>query len=119
MTTGVEALRGFGWWVEVPTLETVEWERLTLETCQKAQGNLDWASAVAERASSRPTSIQALQILTRLVRGSSGGLSGYRVVDHALKALEESSEDSSLADERDELRRALLERGHYSARDIR
>ena len=48
MTTGKEALRGFGWWVEVPTLGPDEWERLTLETCQKAQGNLDWASAVAE-----------------------------------------------------------------------
>ena len=119
MTTGVEALRGFGWWVEVSTIESEEWERLTLETCQKAEGNLDWASAVAKQASSRPTSVRALQILTLLVRGSSGSLSGYRVVDHALKALEESSEDSSLADERDELRRALLEQGHYSARDIR
>ncbi len=119
MEAGQKALRGFGWWVEVPTLDPDEWERLTLETCQKAQGNLDWASAVAEQASSRPTSIRALQILTLLVRGSSGSLSGYRVVDHALKALEESSEDSSLADERDQLRSALLERGHYRARDLR
>ena len=118
MTTGKEALRGFGWWVKVPTIEFDEWERLTLETCQKAQGNLDWASAVAKRASSQPTSVRALQILTLLVRGSSGSLSGYRVVDHALKALGESSEDSSLADERDQLRRALLERGHIRARNI-
>ena len=118
MTTGKEALRGFGWWVEVPTIESEEWERLTLETCKKAEGNLDWASAVAERASSRPTSVQALQILTLLVRGSSGDPSGYFVIDHAKKALEESSEDSSLADERDQLRSALLERGHFRARDI-
>ena len=25
MTTGKEALRGFGWWVEVPTIESEEW----------------------------------------------------------------------------------------------
>ncbi len=118
MTTGVEALRGFGWWVEVSTIESEEWERLTLETCQKAEGNLDWASAVAEKASSRPTSVQALQILRLLVRGSSGDNFGYSVIDHAFKALEESSEESSLADERDQLRSALLERGHFRARDI-
>ena len=118
MKAGQKALRGFGWWVEVPTLDPDEWERLTLETCQKAQGNLDWASAVAEQASSRPTSIRALQILTLLVRGSSGDPSGYFVIDHALKALEASSKDLSLADERDQLRSALLERGHFRARDI-
>ena len=112
MTTGKEALRGFGWWVEVPTIEFDEWERLTLATCRKAEGNLDWASAVAKRASSRPTSVRALQILTLLVRGSSGSPSGYRVVDHARNALKEPPADSSLADERDQLRRALLEQGH-------
>ena len=117
VTTIKEALQGFGWWVEVPTIESEEWERLTLETCKKAEGNLDWARKVAERASSRPTSTRALQILTLLVRGSSGSPSGYGVIDHALKALEESSEYSSLADERDQLRSTLLERGHFRARD--
>ena len=81
---------GGGW--KCQHLNPDEWERLTLETCQKAQGDLDWASAVAEQASSRPTSIRALQILTLLVRGSSGDPSGYFVIDHALKALEASSE---------------------------
>lgn len=118
MTTGKEALRGFGWWVEVPTLGPDEWERLTLETCKKTQGNLDWASSVAEKASSRPTSVQALQILTHLVRGSSEDRFGYFVTDHARRVLEAPSKDLSLADERDELRRALLERGHFRARNI-
>ena len=113
-----EALRGFGWWAEVQAIAPDQWENLTLQTCEQARGDIDWAAGVAERASSRPASAQALRILTLLVRAPLKIWESHRVAEHALKALGESPKQSSLAEERDELRRALLERGYFGARDV-
>ena len=113
-----KALKGFGWWAEVPTIDSNQWESLTLETCEKIAGDIDWAPQVAERASSQPASAKALRILTLLVQAPLDYWERYRVADHAMKALTESPVESSTADARDDLRRALLEHGHFKAGDI-
>lgn len=117
-STGKEALRGFGWWAEVQAIDADQWEILTLQTCEQSRGDIDWAAGVAERASSRPASAQALRILTLLVRAPLEIWESHRVAEHALKALGDSHEHQSLADERNELRTALLERGYFRARDV-
>ena len=116
---GREGLRGFGWWAEVPTIDADQWERLTLQTCEQAGGNIDWANNVAERASLRPASASALRILTLLVRAPLDYWESYRVAEHGLRALAQSSAESLVSNERDELRRALLDRGHFKAHDIK
>ena len=57
-------------------------------------------------------------VITFLVRAPLEVWESHRVAEHALKALGESPKHSSLADERDELRTALLERGYFRARDV-
>ena len=118
MTSESGALRGFGWWAEVPTIDADQWEHLTLETCDKTGGDIERASQVAERASSQPASSKALRVLTLLVRAPLDRWESYRVAEHALNALTKSPVESSTAEERDELRRVLLERGHFEAQDI-
>ena len=100
------------------TIDADQWESLTLDTCEQARGDLDWAGHVAERASSRPSSTNALRILTLLVRAQLEHWESYRLAEHALKALEESPKIQSLSEVQDELRTALLERGHFRANDI-
>ena len=118
VSPGREALRGFGWWTEVLTIDADQWERLTLDTCEQAEGDLDWAGHVAKRASSRPSWTSALRILTLLVQAQLEHWESYRVSEHALKALEESPKIPSLSEVRDELRTTLLERGHFRANDF-
>ena len=100
------------------TIDADQWEILTLVTCEQAEGELDWAGHVAKRASSRPSSTSALRILTLLVRAQLEYWENYRLAEHALKALEESPKIPSLSAVREELRTALLDRGHFRANDI-
>lgn len=114
---GKESLRGFGWWAEVPTINSDQWESLTLETCNQTDGDIEWARAVAKRASNNPKSEKALKILGYLVLAPLERRDARRVAEYALEALAESSTDPVFSEVKDELRRALLERGYFEAND--
>ncbi|MFQ6026239.1 MAG: hypothetical protein ACE5Q6_01850 [Dehalococcoidia bacterium] len=113
-----EGFHGFGWWTEVTKLQDDLWEELTLATCQKADGYLDRAPHVAERAATRPASASALRILTYLVISRLEYWENALVADHAMDALRASSSHEDLKDIRSDLRRALLEHGYFGAGDI-
>ena len=117
-TAEPEAFRGFGWWAEVSKLADDQWQQLTLGTCEKSHGNIDWAPHVAERAATGPISSEAIRILTYLVRAPFEYWDSSRVADHALDALRESVALEQLKYARDDLRRALLERGFHMAREV-
>ena len=116
--TEPEALFGFGWWTEVSKLANDQWEQLTLGTCEKSDGKIDWAPDVAQRAAAGTISAEAIRILIYLVPAQLEIWDGSRIADHALDALRESIALEHLKDAREDLRRALLERGYHTARDI-
>ena len=113
-----EELKGFGWWADVSNIEPERWERLMLETCRLAKGQLSQADRIAERTSKCPESENALRILALLVRSQLEPWETHQVNESAMKSLQDSRAYLYGTEVRDDLRRALLERGNYGAHDI-
>lgn len=111
-------LAGFGWWSEVTSLDSVEWERLTLETTKRTGGRLDWSHAVAGRAAQPPISVEGLDILNQLVRGQVDEWDRLQVIETAIKALQAAGESLSATEEYIRLRTTLIERGRFDVRDL-
>jgi hypothetical protein len=82
-----DAFRGYGWWAEVDALDQERWEQMTLATCQRAEGSLDWCVKVAERCAREPITQAGLGILTRLLRGRHEPWDRSQVAEVALGAL--------------------------------
>jgi len=113
-----EELKGFGWWADVSNIDPERWEGLMLKTCRQTNGKLSQADRVAERASIRPESEDALLILALLVRSESEAWETYQVNESAMRSLQDSRKYLFGTEAWDDLRRALLERGNYGAYDI-
>ena len=89
-----------------------------LETCRLAKGQLSQADRIAERTSKCPESEKALRILALLVRSQLEPWETHQVNESAMKSLQDSRAYLYGTEVRDDLRRALLERGNYGAHDI-
>lgn len=113
-----DAFRGYGWWAEVEALDQERWERMTLVTCQRAEGSLDWCVKVAERCAREPITSTGLGILTKLLRGRHEPWDRSRVAEVALGALKASSGDPAPSEVRDRLRAALTDLGYFGAADM-
>jgi hypothetical protein len=113
-----EPFRGFGWWAEVKALDQERWERMTLVTCQRAEGSLDRCIEVAERCTREPITATGLDVLATLLRGRHEPWDRARVAEVALEALKASSGDPTLAAVRERLRAGLTEFGYFGAADI-
>ena len=113
-----DAFRGYGWWAEVDALDQERWEQMTLVTCQRAEGNLDWCVKVAERCAHEPITPTGLGVLTRLLRGRHEPWDRSQVAEVALGALKASSGDPLLSEARERLRAALTDLGYFGAADI-
>jgi hypothetical protein len=113
-----DAFRGYGWWAEVDALDQERWEQMTLATCQRAEGSLDWCVKVAERCAREPITQAGLGILTRLLRGRHEPWDRSQVAEVALGALKASSGDPLLSEGRERLRAALTDLGYFGAADI-
>lgn len=113
-----EAFRGYGWWAEVEALDRARWEQMTLMTCQRAEGSLDWCVKVAERCAREPTTPTGLDILTKLLRGKHEPWDRSQVAEVALGALKASSSDPALSEARERLRAALTDLGYFGAADM-
>jgi hypothetical protein len=107
------ALRGFGWWAEVEQLAKARWEALTLDTCDRAGGNLSLSHRVAERAAMAPVTTAGLSILTRLLRGPHEHWDRSYVAEIGLSTLTTAREEPTLAPACDKLRTALNDFGFY------
>jgi hypothetical protein len=113
-----DAFRGYGWWAEVDALDQERWEQMTLLTCQRAEGSLDWCVKVAERCAHEPITPTGLGILTRLLRGRHEPWDRSQVAEVALGALKVSRGDPPLSEARERLRAALTDLGYFGAADI-
>jgi hypothetical protein len=113
-----EAFRGFGWWSQVDELDQDRWEQMTLKTCERAEGNLNFPIEVAERCLRDPTTAEGLRILTRLLRGQHEPWERAQVAEIAVRALRASSSDTTLAKTRDRLRATLTDLGYFDATDL-
>jgi hypothetical protein len=91
---------------------------MTLVTCQRAEGSLDWCVKVAERCAREPITPTGLGILTRLLCGSHEPWDRSQVAEVALGALKASSGDPPLSEARERLRAALTDLGYFGAADI-
>jgi hypothetical protein len=113
-----EAFRGFGWWAEGEDLAEAHWERLTLQTSERAKGSLDWAAKVAERCIRHPITTPGLKILTSLLSGRHDPWERPQIAEVALRALRASGDDSTLSSARERLRTALTDLGYFGATDM-
>ncbi len=113
-----EAFRGFGWWSQVEDLDQDRWEQMTLKTCERAQGTLNFPIEVAERCLREPTTAEGLRILTRLLRGQHEPWERARVAEIAISALRASSSETAPAETRDGLRATLTDLGYFDATDL-
>lgn len=113
-----DAFRGYGWWAEVDALDQARWERMTLLSCQRAEGSLDWCVKVAERCAHEPITPTGLGVLTRLLRGRHEPWDRSQVAEVALGALKASGGDPRLSEARERLRAALTDLGYFGAADI-
>jgi hypothetical protein len=113
-----EAFRGFGWWAEVEDLAEAHWERLTLQTSERAKGSLDWAVKVAERCIRHPITTPGLKIITSLLSGRHDPWELPQIAEVALRALRASGDDSTLSSARERLRTALTDLGYFGATDM-
>lgn len=113
-----EAFQGFGWWAEVEALNTERWERMTLATCERAEGSLDWCVQVAERCVREPITAAGLGILARLLRGRHEPWDRSQLAEVALGALKASSSESTVSEARQRLRAALTDLGYFEAADL-
>jgi hypothetical protein len=109
---------GFGWWAEVEALDRARWEQMTLTTCERAEGSLDWCAKVAERCAREPITTTGLGILTKLLRGRHEPWDRSQVAEVALGALKASSSDPTLSEARERLRATLTDLGYFGAADI-
>jgi hypothetical protein len=112
-----EAFRGFGWWAEVESLDQDHWERMTLATCERAEGSLDWCVQVTERCIREPITDIGLGILTSLLRGRHEPWDRSRVAELALGALKAPSSRSLQSETRERLRAALTDLSYFEAAD--
>ena len=104
------ALKGFGWFAEVESMDSALWAELTLQTLQSSGGVIDWGHGVAERAMGLTPSQTSLAIVNELVRGQIDHW-GLRVItDHAAELLS-SAQGLEGTDEYKRLQTAFLERG--------
>jgi hypothetical protein len=113
-----DAFRGYGWWAEVNALDQERWEQMTLVTCQRGEGSLNWCVKVAERCAREPITPTGLGILTRVLRGRHEPWDRSQVAEVALRALKASSVDPPLSAARERLRAALTDLGYFGAADI-
>jgi hypothetical protein len=113
-----DAFRGYGWWAEVDALDQARWERMTLLTCQRAEGSLDWCVKVAERCAHEPITPTGLGVLIRLLRGRHEPWDRSQIAEVALGALKASGGDPLLSEARERLRAALTDLGYFGAADI-
>lgn len=112
------ALAGYAAWAAVSVLDKDRWEALALATSERANGMLERPDRVSERASQSPVSRTGLRILTSLIRADLDYWDKYRVAEHALNALKQSTEIPGVADAREVLRTVMLEHGFHSAVDF-
>ena len=109
-----EDLIGYGRWAYVTVINQTDWENLTLDTCKRTYGKIDFAGEVAERVS-LPDSIsdRGLQILTLLMRGGLEGLDREIVADHALDALNKPRDRVEIQESWNLLYNVMRENGYH------
>jgi hypothetical protein len=91
---------------------------MTLVTCQRAEGSLDWCVKAAERCAREPITPTGLGIITGLLRGRHEPWDRSQVAEVALAALKASSGDPPFSEARDRLRAALTDLGYFGAADL-
>ena len=108
-----EALRGYGRWYCVTAIEQDKWEQLMLQTCEKANGKIDFAGEVAERISlyDRVTD-SGLTILKLLLQDSWNSFDKEIVADYAWATLNKSRSNPEIEESWHLLRAILQERGY-------
>ena len=109
-----EALAGYGRWADVSALDQDLWEGLTLRTCKRAHGKLDWAGDVAKRIGSAHTITDTgLKILKLLIRANPDYLDRHMVAENALNALRRSKDAAGVQESWNLLREAMWARGFH------
>ena len=104
------ALKGFGWFAEVESMDSELWAELTLETLQLSGGVIDRGHGVAERAMGLTPSRTSLAIVNELVRGQIDNW-GLRVIAERAVDLLSAAQSLEGMDEYKRLQTAFLERG--------
>ncbi len=109
-----DAVEALGWLSRVERIESHTWLDLTLSAVQSANGQLDQADDVAERAAKHPDDERAIRIVAALLDADiklwhleDVGRAGLQLVNRS---------DASTQAARDELREQLLKREFFDAR---
>ena len=106
-----ETLAGFGWYVEISSLDDATWARLTRQTLSITRGRIDWARRVADRAARPQPTSDTLEILNQLLRGLHDSWDQRYVLDTAALAIKKVNHPQTGIPEYQRLRTTLLERG--------
>src|SRR5262249_51628596 len=98
--------------------EQDRWERMTLATCERAEGSLAWGIQVAQRCVHERVTPAGIAILKSLLRGRLEPWERARVAEISLGALGKSSGEATLEEARQRLRGALVDLGFFDAVDM-
>jgi hypothetical protein len=104
-------LAGFGWYVEIASLDDATWTRLTRQTLSITRGRIDWARRVADRAAGLHPTPDTLEILNHLLRGLSDSWDQRHVLDAATRTIQKVDRSQTETSEYQRLHTTLLERG--------
>lgn len=109
-----KALLGYGQWSRVGSLDQSKWESLTLQTCERTEGVLDWPWNIAERiGSAYIVTDTGLRILTLLIKSDLNAFDAVQVERHASVALSKTKDIDELQTSWQSLYDTMLERGYH------
>ena len=108
------ALLGYGQWSRVASLDQSKWESLTLQTCERTKGVLDWPWNIAERIGSADVVTDAgLRILIFLIKSDLNVFDAVQVERYASAALSKTKDIDELQTSWQTLYDIMLERGYH------
>lgn len=111
-----DQLRGFGWMAGVKALGQDEWLSLMRVTCEKAGGELEFPTSIADRVGRMSLSDDSAATLLLLMRGTREPWELSYMGEIAIRLLR--LPDQPPEPIRSELRTALVEYGFVEARDL-
>ena len=111
-----DQLRGFGWMAGVKALGEVEWLSLVRATCEKAGGEVEFPTSIADRVGEMPLCEDSAAILLLLMRGTREPWELSYMGEIAIRLLK--LPDQPPEPVRSELRTALIEYGFVKGRDL-